>query len=113
VVYAGLRGHSIYRFGIGLNKIYDAMLCGRPIIGSYTAGNDPVTEAECGIRVPADDPRSLAAGIERLASFSADRRNEMGENGRRHVLEHHDFESLAGRLMEAIATRHARSGSTA
>jgi len=109
VVYAGLRGHSIYRFGIGLNKIYDAMLCGRPIIGSYTAGNDPVTEAECGIRVPADDPRSLAAGIERLASFSTDRRNEMGENGRRHVLEHHDFESLAGRLMDAIAKRRTSS----
>ena len=109
-VYAGLRGHSIYRFGIGLNKIYDAMLCGRPIIGSYTAGNDPVTEADCGIRVQADDPRSLATAIERLASLGADRRIEMGENGRRHVLEHHDFEPLSGRLIDAISKTRRRSG---
>ena len=112
-VYAGLRGHSIYRFGIGLNKIYDAMLCGRPIIASYTAGNDPVTEADCGIRVEADDHRSLTTAIERLASLGADRRNQMGENGRSHVLEHHDFETLAGRLIAAISAKRRQPGGRA
>lgn len=110
-VYAGLRGHPIYRFGIGLNKIYDAMLCGRPIIASYTAGNDPVTEADCGIRVEADDAASLANGIHRLASLTERRRDELGANGRRHVREHHDLESLSRRLLEAIrAARGDRRG---
>ena len=107
-VYAGLRGHPIYRFGIGLNKIYDAMLCGRPIIASYTAGNDPVTEADCGIRVEADDPRSLAEGIDRLASLTEARREQMGANGRRHVGEHHDLGTLSVRLLEAITAARGR-----
>ncbi len=41
-IFVGLRAHPIYRFGIGMNKIYDGMLAGRPLVAAYTAGNDPV-----------------------------------------------------------------------
>ena len=109
-IYVGLRGHQIYRFGIGLNKIYDAMLCGRPIIASYTAGNDPVHEAGCGLRVDADDPRSLARAIEDLAAREEESRLELGANGRRYVLEHHDFEKLSARFIEAIQSKRDQPG---
>lgn len=102
VSYAGLRRHAIYRFGISLNKIYDGMLAGRPIIGSYTAGNDPIREAGCGISVEADDPRALSAAIESLRRRSTADLDALGAAGAEHVSRHHDHAVLARRFLEAI-----------
>ncbi len=109
--YAGLRRNAIYRFGISLNKIYDGMLAARPIVGSYTAGNDPIREAGCGISVDADDPPALAAAIDSLRRRSADDLDALGMAGALHVSRHHDHAVLAGRFLEAIEShRNASPG---
>lgn len=112
-IYAGLAPHPIYRFGIGLNKLFDGMLAGRPLLGSYTAGNDPIEEADCGIRVPAGDVDGLASGLRRMAGTSAADRDDMGRRGREHVRRHHDYAQLADRFAEtvrqAITHRHGEA----
>jgi len=98
----GLRDLPLYRFGISLNKLTDYLASGRPIIFFGRSTYDPVQEAKAGVSVPPGDPEILADAIERLVALSPGERMEMGERGRRYLLEHHDIPGLAVRLLEVF-----------
>jgi glycosyltransferase involved in cell wall biosynthesis len=53
---------------------------------------------------------SLARAIEDLASREEESRLELGANGRRYVLEHHDFKKLSTRFIEAIQSKRDQPG---
>ncbi|MEE2973185.1 MAG: glycosyltransferase, partial [Planctomycetota bacterium] len=106
-VYVGIAEGSLYRYGIGLNKIYDAMFVGRPIVAAYTAGNDPVTDAECGMTSPAGDVEGVAAALRALARMETSSREAMGLRGHRFVLQNHDYRRLAARFLEEIEVARA------
>lgn len=101
VMYIGLADHSLYRFGIGLNKIADAMLLSKPIVAAYTASNDPVSDAQCGIRVPAGDAQGVADALRTMQTAD---RNALGACAMAHVTRHHDYDVLADRFLEEIAS---------
>ena len=98
----GLRDLPLYRFGISLNKLTDYLASGRPIIFFGRSTYDPVQEAKAGISVPPGDPEILADAIERLVALTPGERLEMGERGRRYLLEHHNIPGLASRLLEVF-----------
>jgi glycosyltransferase involved in cell wall biosynthesis len=106
--YVGIAEGSLYRFGIGLNKIYDAMFVGRPIVAAYTAGNDPIGESACGFTSPAGDSDAVAAALVHLAAMNDDERNSMGLRGRKHVLNHHDYRHLSDRFLEAVQSSKSK-----
>jgi glycosyltransferase involved in cell wall biosynthesis len=99
----GLRDLPLYRFGISLNKLTDYLAAGRPIVFFGNSRYDPVRDARAGYSVPPDDPGRLADAIEELAGLSPTERMEMGERGRRYLLEHHNIPRLAQRLLEALS----------
>lgn len=101
-VFVGLRAHPLFRFGIGMNKIFDAMLVERPVIASYTAGNDPVSEAGCGITVTAGSADRIAEAIKTMQAHSPAERRAMGKAGARFVRERHDYGKLASRFVSEI-----------
>lgn len=103
-IYLGLRDDPLYKFGIGMNKIFDAMLCARPVLASYTACNDPIGDAACGITLPAEDAPALTAAINTLRSMSIDERDAMGANGGTYVRRHHDYRQLAWQFAQIIET---------
>jgi glycosyltransferase involved in cell wall biosynthesis len=98
----GLRDLPLYRFGISLNKLTDYLAAGRPIIFFGKSTYDPVRDAEAGFSVPPGDPEVLADAIERLVALTPSERIEMGERGRRYLLEHHNIPGLAARLLEVF-----------
>lgn len=100
VAYLGLQSQPLFRFGISPNKLMDYMMSGRPVVMAIAAGNDPVTEAHCGVTVPPDDPSAVADAIRELSRTSAEARAQLGANGRRHVLEHHSYEVLARQFLQ-------------
>jgi glycogen synthase len=103
---------SIYEpFGI-INL--EAMSCGTPVVGSNTGGiREVVVEGETGFKVPlalADEPphdpsdpqgfsRGLAEAINRFAG-RPDLAAEMGAAGRRRVLDHYSWGSIAEQTLE-------------
>jgi len=101
-VFVGLKKKPLYRFGIGMNKIFDAMLVARPVIASYTAGNDPIGDAACGITVPAEDVDAICEAIRTIRSMPAEQRAGLGAAGDRYVRNHHDYRVLARRFIDAI-----------
>lgn len=92
----------VYRFGISLNKIFDYLLAGRPVIIATSGINDPVKEAEAGISVPAGDVEKLSQAICDMTQVSAEQRREMGRNGRAHVLSNYAYPVLAENLSKAL-----------
>jgi glycosyltransferase involved in cell wall biosynthesis len=98
----GLRDLPLYRFGISLNKLTDYLAAGRPIVFFGRSSYDPVRDAEAGFSVPPGDPEGLADAIERLVALTPQERMEMGERGRRYLLEHHNIPRLAERLLEVF-----------
>jgi glycosyltransferase involved in cell wall biosynthesis len=101
----GLRDLPLYRFGISLNKLTDYLAAGRPIVFFGRSSYDPVHDAQAGFSVPPGDPEILADAIEQLIALTPQERIEMGERGRRYLLEHHNIPGLAARLLEVFEKR--------
>ncbi|CAM5188297.1 hypothetical protein CDEF62S_02697 [Castellaniella defragrans] len=102
VAYIGLRANSLFRFGISPNKLMDYMMAGKPIVQSIDAGNDLVSEADCGITVPPGDAQAVADAILHLVSLPSERLIELGRNGRRYILENHTYPVLAKLFLGSV-----------
>ena len=99
-----LKRTSLYRFGISLNKLFDYMAVGRPIIFSGFAYANPVTIAHCGVCVPPENAQALADAIRQLASLTSEKRQTIGRRGRRYVEANHNTNLLAGTLAKYLQT---------
>ncbi len=91
----------LYRYGISLNKLFDYMGAGRPVVAAAAAVNDPVKEAGAGLSVP-PDARSLKQALLEMVALPPARRAAMARAGRRFMLENHDYAVLAGRYAELL-----------
>jgi glycosyltransferase involved in cell wall biosynthesis len=82
------------------HKLFDYMLAGLPVIVPDFAIEvaDIVKQSGCGILVDTTKPEKIAAAIKLLAD-DADLRRQMGERGRRAVLEKYNWEQEAKSLV--------------
>ncbi|KQQ92604.1 hypothetical protein ASF62_12195 [Leifsonia sp. Leaf325] len=99
---AALHDNRVYRYGISLNKLFDYMMAGRPVIFASNASNNPVQEAGAGPLVAADEPEALASAMIAMATESPEERTRLGVNGMKHVREHYSYEVLSGLLASAL-----------
>lgn len=97
-VLCGRKLPSLYKYGIGMNKIPDYMAMARPVIMAMEAVNNPVAEAQAGICVEPESPEALAEAIILMAGMSEDKLQEMGHKGRRYAEKIYDMKVLAGQL---------------
>ena len=102
VCYIGWRKCGLYRYGVSANKLFDYMLAQKPILHAIHENNDIVSEAQCGLRVDAEDPQAIAKGIMDLFALSCKERAVYGNNGKAYVLEHHSYDLIARRLVEIL-----------
>lgn len=98
-LYIGWNNLPIYRFGICPNKLFDYMLSAKPVIHSVTAGNDLVVEAQCGYSVAAEDVTAIANAINSVSQLLKSERDELGANGKKYVMQEHDYTILAQRFL--------------
>lgn len=107
--YIGWRRESLYRFGIAPNKLMDYMMANLPILHSVEAGNDPVSEAGCGLTVIPESPESVARGLMELAALGSHKLRQVGAHGRPFVTSHHSYRNLARTFINAIAAARPRN----
>lgn len=100
--YVGALKNKMFRFGIGMNKLFDAMMGGKPILYAVEAPNNYIEEYNCGISVEAEDVDALADGINKLFSVGERDRLRMGENGRTAVLNNFNYDVLADKFLEVM-----------
>ncbi|WP_237370660.1 glycosyltransferase family 4 protein [Rhizobium sp. SL42] len=100
--YIGWLNSPLYQWGIAANKIPEYLFSGKPIVHSFSGGSDPVMKFDCGITVPAEEPKALAEAIRRLHGMPEDGRRRMGENGHKAAVEHYDYAQLARRMEQVL-----------
>jgi len=93
---------GLYRFGISMNKLFDYLAAGRPIIMASNASNNPVAEAKAGLTVSAESPADLARAIMELVAMPHGERQRMGASGREFAARNHDFRQLTASLAQML-----------
>ena len=89
--------------------IMEAMALGRAVISTYIAGiPELVQPGQTGWLVPASDEGELAEAMRRCLTTTTSELERMGENARRHVLEHHDSHQGGGQARETVRTIRKR-----
>ena len=102
IAFIGLKSEPLFRFGVSPNKLMDYMMAARPIICAIKAGNDPVTEAGCGLTVQPESFRAIANGVSRLAEMTEVDREKMGLKGQVYVQAHHTYPVLARKFVSIM-----------
>lgn len=102
-LYIGWRKSPLYQFGVSPNKLLDYMMAGKPIIHGIEAGNDLVAEAQCGISFPPESPEAIANAARKIANTPASDREQMGLNGKRFVVNNHDYKTLAKKFIDIVS----------
>lgn len=100
--YVGAIKNRMFRFGIGMNKMFDAMMSGKPILYAVNAPNNYIEEYGCGICVESENIDALAEGLTKMMNLSESERDKMGENGRKAIIEHYSYEKVSSDFMKMM-----------
>lgn len=92
----------LYRFGICMNKIFDYMAAGLPIICAITTPQSQVSEADCGICLESGDVEGIAEAISSLSQMGEYERALIGNRGREIVNSKYLYSILAKNFIDAI-----------
>lgn len=85
----------LYKYGLCMNKMYDSMMAGKPIICAISAPRTLIEEFGCGIQVQNVDGKSIAEAILTLSEMKKDQLGKMGINGKNAVIERFTYTKLA------------------
>lgn len=94
-LYLGARRSPLYQYGVGMNKLFDYLLAGRPILYGIAGEGNLVERSGCGLTIPPQDPKAIVEGVETLLAMPPQERDAMGERGKAYVREHHRYNRLA------------------
>ncbi len=101
--YIGAIKNKMFRFGIGMNKLFDAMMGGKPILYAVDAPNNLVEEFHCGICVSAENVEELKNGIVKIIEETEEERKLAGDNGRKAIMEKFIYPVIAKSFIESIS----------
>ena len=93
---------ALYAYGMSFLKIFDYMMCAKPVVWAVDSINNPVAEANCGITVPPEEPEELAKAIVTLSYLSDEERQEIGMRGHEYVMKYHSTPVLANKLLQIM-----------
>jgi glycosyltransferase involved in cell wall biosynthesis len=105
-LYIGWHRSPLYQFGVSPNKLLDYMMSGKPIIHGIEAGNDLVKEAQCGLSIAPEDPDAIVDAVRKMSKLPSQQREQMGNNGRKYVMETHDYRILALNFINMLKKLH-------
>ena len=85
-----------------MNKVFDAMMGGKPILYAVKGPNNYVEDYQCGITIPPENTEALIEGIKKLEYMTETEKRIMGENGRKAALNIFNYDKLAQKFLEVL-----------
>ena len=92
----------LYRFGLCLNKMYDSMMAGIPVVCAFDAPDTLIRQTGCGFQCSPANPANAADAVCTLAAMDPKARKEMGLRGKRAVTERFTYRMLAREFLEQV-----------
>lgn len=105
-IYIGAASISLYRFGISMNKMYDSMMAGKPIVCSLDAFNNDVIDYNCGLVAEPGNAKSIADAINKLIRMTLEEQLMLGNNGKRAALEFYTYNKLSSKFESLFTKSH-------
>ena len=102
-VFVGAKSQKIFRFGISMNKLFDSMMGGKPIIYMVDAPNNYIEEFKCGITVKGEDEKAINDALDKALKLNDDERKQLGENGKSAAMKIFNYQSLADKFLSEIS----------
>lgn len=96
------RDSPLYEHGISLNKMFDYMAAGKPIIQAMNTPASPAQEAGCAIVCQPEDATSVASAIVTLRELPLEQRVALGRAGQAFVRKRATHQKLARAFVNAI-----------
>ncbi len=90
----------LYRFGVSLNKMFDSMIAGVPIIFSFTAEKTIVEEYNVGYVVDSEDVNGIIESIYKIKEMDDQEKKMLKDRAKKVVLDNFTFEKLAKRFSD-------------
>ena len=82
------------------NKMFEYMSAGIPVVGSdFPLWREILLKHNCGLCIDPQDPKAIAAAVAELLT-NPEKAQQMGENGRRIVLERYNWEAEGKKLVD-------------
>ncbi|UOF02230.1 glycosyltransferase family 4 protein [Bdellovibrio reynosensis] len=106
IAYIGLKKSTVFKFGVSPNKLIDYMAMGKPILYAIDTERDPVSESNCGYKVPSDQPDGLAKAIIDVCSKPIDELHSKGQKGKDWVEKNISYSVLLTRMEDTLAGKH-------
>lgn len=101
--FIGLPPHSLFRYGVSPNKLFDYMLAAKPVLYAIDSGDyGPIGAFSAGFCIPPNDTEALVQAIVKLRDMPVEEREQMGVNGRKVVREFYDYAKLAVKLERVL-----------
>ena len=101
-IYIGALKNDMFRFGVCMNKIFDSMMSGKPLLYAVDAPNNFAEEYQCGIAVQAENQAEISIGLNKLLSLDSETLEMLGENGKNAVLEDFTYRKLAIKFLNSL-----------
>jgi glycosyltransferase involved in cell wall biosynthesis len=96
-----VRQTDIMRFGCSLNKLFDYMASGKPIVSNLQVNYDLLQRYNCGITTKTKSAKDLAAAIEQVYNLPHDLYLNMCKNAQK-AAEDYNYELLTKKLNKII-----------
>ena len=92
----------LYRFGLCLNKMYDSMMGGLPVVLAFNAPPTPIMEFGCGYQVDPENQEAVIRFIREIKEMTEEERIRFGEKGRKAILDRFTYAKLAEQFIDNI-----------
>ena len=102
VLYFSALNSRVWEYGWSPNKLIDYMLSGKPILASYSGFVSMINEAQSGFIVPSSDESALFSKINEISLLPSEMLTEMGERGRKWIIENRQWETLASEYLKIL-----------
>lgn len=99
--YCSAKDSPLYRYGISMNKIYDYMYMGIPVLLGFHANENLIEKYHCGL-VSESTPERITETIEKFYSLDKSILNQMGESGKEAIERKYVFSKLAEDFLEVM-----------
>ena len=97
-----LNGSELFRFGLSLNKSFDYIASGKPLLIIGKASYSLVDKYQCGIHINLVNPEKIADAIDRFVNLSQTEYERYCKNSLKAAQEF-DFKELTNKLLGIIS----------
>lgn len=91
----------ILKYGMSMNKIFDYLAAGKPILTTFYSNYNPVVESGAGMQIINQNPKEIAYQIDRFASMENDDYSEYCKKASE-ASKRYDYEILTNELIDVI-----------